>query len=51
MAYSVTVLQTKAAVLQGIAVSIAQNVATRSLVRLATTLVPRTPGARRTQAG
>lgn len=39
MAYSVTVLQTKAAVLQGIAVSIAQNVATRSLVRLATTLV------------
>lgn len=39
MAYSVTVLPTKAAVAQGIALTIAQNLATKSLVRLASTLI------------
>lgn len=39
MAYSATVLPTKAAVAQGIAISIAQNLATKSLVRLASTLI------------
>lgn len=39
MTYSATVLETKAAVLQGVAITIAQKVATRSLVRLASTLV------------